>query len=93
MVANSPDGGSPMAFTGRMLRSVAVASSDYAEQPLGIHPKLMGRAIITYADPRVVSILSPWRVKPALPALPAWAVGSGEDSPVASVEAPEEVAE
>ena len=66
-VALSPDCAWPVAFTASLLRSVAVSASDFAGQPLGFHPKRMGRVLVTYADPRVVSILSPWRVNPVMP--------------------------
>ena len=74
-VGRSPAAAWPVAFTGALLRSVAVSASDYAGQPLGFHPKRMGRVLVTYADPRVVSILSPWRVNPVVP---EWAGGTSE---------------
>ena len=64
-------------ITGQSLIRVTQAAADFADRPVGFVQR-DGRVIVTYADPRVVSLLSPWRMPPELP---EWVGGSDDSSP------------
>ena len=69
-----PDPSGAAAVAESTLGSVQSACVDFPKRPVGIHVRA-NRVVITYCDPCVISILSPYS---APPPVPGWAVRSAE---------------
>ena len=70
-VVTQRDHGWPAALKESTLSRIATAGRDFPGQPVGFHPK-GAQILVTYPNPNVVSVVSPWRKRPGLP---KWAGG------------------
>lgn len=65
-IASRPVDPQPFMLQSRGLASLVQANRDFAEGPIGLLNR-GGRVLVTYSDPRVVTVLSPWRNQPEIP--------------------------